>query len=314
VSNWADEVIFVDCLFTRNDSPAYDVGAGSVGGFGAGIADLSFQPFVTTLVNCSIVGNTAGEASGVASYWSHETVLKNCVLWGNSASGEEVSLLGAQIKGNYAASTSCIAGLLQPIPGEDPPDSTNYPGCIDQDPLLASLAPPDARLTAGSPCIDAGDNFAVPAGTVADADGNARFVDDPTVVDGGIGTPPIVDMGCYEFGGGTITPVEGTDGEEGGRSLPFGGTRILAYPNPTRGPVEARWRLRSGAEDGRARFEVFDIAGRLRFQETISGASAEGSFSWDGEGADGRSVGPGVYFVRVRNAGDSAVRRIEVVR
>jgi len=32
-----------------------------------------------------------------------------------------------------------------------------------------------------------------------DLDGNARFVDDPYTPDTGSGTPPIVDMGAYEF-------------------------------------------------------------------------------------------------------------------
>jgi hypothetical protein len=31
-----------------------------------------------------------------------------------------------------------------------------------------------------------------------DLDGESRFVDDPTVVDTGNGTAPIVDMGAYE--------------------------------------------------------------------------------------------------------------------
>jgi hypothetical protein len=54
---------------------------------------------------------------------------------------------------------------------------------------------------AGSPCIDAADNFAV-ADCVLDLDGNERFVNDlDTEPDTGNGTPPIVDMGAYEFGG-----------------------------------------------------------------------------------------------------------------
>ena len=69
----------------------------------------------------------------------------------------------------------------------------------------------DYRLRAGSPCIDAGDNDAVP-NDILDLDGDGdtgepipfdlaggpRFLDDPTVPDTGQGTPPIVDMGAYE--------------------------------------------------------------------------------------------------------------------
>ncbi|MHC4981264.1 MAG: hypothetical protein ACYTGT_19950, partial [Planctomycetota bacterium] len=49
--------------------------------------------------------------------------------------------------------------------------------------------------------IDAGDNAAVPPGQDTDLDGNPRFVDDGCTEDTGVGDPPIVDMGAYEFQG-----------------------------------------------------------------------------------------------------------------
>ena len=52
-------------------------------------------------------------------------------------------------------------------------------------------------LQPGSPCIDAGDNTAVPKGVLRDLDGNPRFVDDACSGHGG----PVVDMGAYEFQG-----------------------------------------------------------------------------------------------------------------
>ncbi|MFQ5807169.1 MAG: hypothetical protein ACE5I3_12040, partial [Phycisphaerae bacterium] len=99
-------------------------------------------------------------------------------------------------------------------------------GNIDADPLFVDPDGPDNdpntwedndyRLSVGSPCIDAGDNDAVPPdiadldgdGDVDepipfDLDGNPRFVDDPGMPDSGNGTPPIVDMGAYEFQGET---------------------------------------------------------------------------------------------------------------
>ncbi|MHC4094188.1 MAG: hypothetical protein ACYSVY_28595, partial [Planctomycetota bacterium] len=51
------------------------------------------------------------------------------------------------------------------------------------------------------PSIDAADNDAVPEGVTTDLDGNPRFADDPGTLDTGNGTPPIVDMGAYEFQG-----------------------------------------------------------------------------------------------------------------
>ncbi len=65
----------------------------------------------------------------------------------------------------------------------------------------------DLRLQGGSPCIDAGSNdadldaFAPGVQPVAetDFDGNPRFLDDPGTPNSGNGTPPIVDMGAFEF-------------------------------------------------------------------------------------------------------------------
>ena len=70
----------------------------------------------------------------------------------------------------------------------------------------------DYRLPSGSPCVDAGDNEAVPSDThdldgdgitdepiPADLAGSPRFVDDVATTDTGKGTPPIVDMGALEY-------------------------------------------------------------------------------------------------------------------
>ena len=79
----------------------------------------------------------------------------------------------------------------------------------------------DFRLASESPCIDAADNTAVPADlddldddgdvdepTPFDLDGNPRFVDDPATDDTGNGTPPIVDMGAYEFQAGIVAYLD----------------------------------------------------------------------------------------------------------
>ena len=73
----------------------------------------------------------------------------------------------------------------------DPVGNDDVAGTIDD----------DLRLGAGSPCIDTGNNYAVPDGIITDLDGAARFFDDPFSPDGGNGTAPIVDMGPYEFAG-----------------------------------------------------------------------------------------------------------------
>jgi hypothetical protein len=39
----------------------------------------------------------------------------------------------------------------------------------------------------------------VPVGITTDLDGNPRFADDPCKVETGLGDPPVVDMGAYEY-------------------------------------------------------------------------------------------------------------------
>jgi hypothetical protein len=86
----------------------------------------------------------------------------------------------------------------------DDPDTPNVDEGANDD--LGSL-----HLQSGSPCIDAGDNEAVPADTPdLDDDGDIdeplpfdlagapRFIDAPYAPDTGNGIPPIVDMGAYE--------------------------------------------------------------------------------------------------------------------
>ena len=81
----------------------------------------------------------------------------------------------------------------------DPYGSDGLPGGGDD----------DLRLLAGSPCIDAADNSAVPKGITTDLAGNPRFVDDLDTPDTGNGTPPIVDMGAYEFQCGCPADFDG---------------------------------------------------------------------------------------------------------
>ena len=57
------------------------------------------------------------------------------------------------------------------------------------------------RLLPGSPCIDAGDNSAVPAGEPKDLDGNPRVVDGDGDVKPWTGVAETVDMGAYEYAG-----------------------------------------------------------------------------------------------------------------
>lgn len=110
----------------------------------------------------------------------------NCVFWGNSPD---------EFSGGAAVTYSDVAGGR---PGT---------GNIDADPAFADPGNGDFRLSAGSPCIDAGQNNAIAGRTGTDLDGNPRFADDPAAADTGCGVPAVVDMGAYEYQGIPATVV-----------------------------------------------------------------------------------------------------------
>ncbi len=109
-------------------------------------------------------------------------LVHNCILWDNDT--EEL------VDVNGAATTASYSDVQGGWPGT---------GNIDADPLFVAPGSGDYHLLSDSPCIDAADNTAVPKGVVTDLDGYDRFVDIPCTDDTGNGTPPIVDMGAYEF-------------------------------------------------------------------------------------------------------------------
>jgi hypothetical protein len=133
-----------------------------------------------TLTNCTMTGNSADKGGGVYCSLSSPT-LANCILWDDSP--QEI----------YVSSGSPIVAYC------DIQGGWEGEGNIDADPLFVDPVNGDFHLLAGSPCIDAGDNTAVPDGVTTDLDGNPRFVDDPNTPDTGNGEPPIVDMGAYEY-------------------------------------------------------------------------------------------------------------------
>jgi parallel beta-helix repeat protein/predicted outer membrane repeat protein len=160
-----------------------------------------------TLANCTIAGNAA--SSGGAVYClsgSSNPTLTNSILWGDTP--QEIYLYSGtpvvtycDVRGGYAGMGNTNA---PPLFSRSPSDGGDGWGDDPTTPNIDEGANDDygdLRLTAGSPCIDAGDNSAVPAGVVTDLAGNPRFVDDPYQADtGNPGDPPrpVVDMGAYE--------------------------------------------------------------------------------------------------------------------
>ena len=146
----------INCTFSGNSA-----------GSGGGMFNSGGSP---TLTNCTFSWNSAGSGGGMHNSTSNPT-LANCILWANAVS---------QIFGSATVTYSCIKG--------------NWPGTgnINNNPKFVNAAGGDLRLQSGSPCIDKGDNGAVPPAVTTDLDGNPRFAD------GDANGSAVVDMGAFE--------------------------------------------------------------------------------------------------------------------
>ena len=190
-----------NCKFIANSAPS-----GEYPGCGGGMEDVNNSPIVTNctfngnsanygggmfnysnsipiLTNCTFSGNLADYGGGMDNGNVSNPTINNCILWGNTAP------YGPQIY-NFDNSNSNIT--YSNVQGGQPGT-----GNINRTPLFIGAG--DFRLQGSSPCIDAGNNSAMPTGVTTDLAGNPRFIDDPHTFDTGAGTPPIVDMGAFEY-------------------------------------------------------------------------------------------------------------------
>ena len=196
-----------DCKFIRNS-----------GGNGGAIYNNYSNP---TITNCAFARNESSfEGGGIANNYGNPTVT-NCTFFGNTAKD-----FGGGMSNAGGISVPTVANCI--LWGNHPDQITNHPviryceieggwngvGNIDADPLFANENGSDLRSRSGSPCIDAGDNAAVPAGVTTDMDGNVRRVDDPCASNTGHGRGAVVDMGAFELcvpqgcGNGVCSPGE----------------------------------------------------------------------------------------------------------
>ncbi|MCP4707237.1 MAG: hypothetical protein GY869_01315, partial [Planctomycetes bacterium] len=123
--------------------------------------------------NCTIINNTADNVGGGIYIGGSSTLLKNSIIYGNSATST---------KTNYCISTSGTKDLFERCSSVPlPPGTDNIAG----DPLIVNISAGNYHLLSNSPCIDAGNNNFAPM--PVDLAGNPRIFNNT------------VDMGCYEF-------------------------------------------------------------------------------------------------------------------
>jgi hypothetical protein len=83
---------------------------------------------------------------------------------------------------------------------------------------------------------------------------------------------------------------------------------LVIFPNPFR--ERAYVALAAGLDDGPVTVDVHDVSGRCIRKLAAGG----GATSWDGQDDSGRSVSPGVYFIRVQSKVETRSSRVTRIR
>ncbi len=173
-----------------------------------------------TVVGCTLHANHAGDRGGGFAMSGSHLGLTGSILWANTdpnstAEGRQLFLYS----GTASVNRSCVQGWTGSFGGV---------GNIGSDPKFVNAGAGVLLLSAGSPCIDAGDNTAVPADALdLDGDGNTaeavpidtagdpRFRNDLGSPDTGVpgnGHAAVVDMGAFEFQGNSCEADFNNDG------------------------------------------------------------------------------------------------------
>ena len=187
------------------------------------------------MVGCDIVSN-----NGLGVEMGHWSMMRNCIVWNNDGS----------LSGDYNPdSVHCCAFSdgTHAYGGNISLSLDNYaadgPHFVYATPRGPHTRSGDWHLTAGSPCIDAGDTTR--GGSYAtDLDGTPRLLRQG------------IDIGCYEY-------VGNTQGINSAAAAP-----LAIYPNPCNGTA-----LCEGVEAG-SLLRVYDITGRCLYTATASSGTA----------------------------------------
>jgi len=174
-----------NCTFNGNEAAS-----------GGAISNSESRPILT---DCSFIANKADENGGaIYGVWDSTIRVNNCILWLDQAvKGNEVfidSYEGTHPSTAIIAYSDVKGGSAEVYVGANCVLNWGN-GNVKSDPLFMDADGADnivgtqddnLRLLHGSPCLDTGDNSAVPPTLLTDLDGNPRIVNS------------IVDMGAYE--------------------------------------------------------------------------------------------------------------------
>lgn len=194
----AGPVVIANCIFAGQDLTADDGPSGAPTRGGAVFDEITDEGVTRSIVSCIFSLNKASIGGGIAasplSSYSHEMLVHNCIVWGNSTQGEEPSEIGPGLTVKY----SNVRGGYG--------DSSDHN--LDADPEFEELTLGAANLLAlqsSSPCIDAGHNDLVVIDDInVGDDDNLEEPGPDLLLTRRIQPRPgfeeaLVDMGAYEF-------------------------------------------------------------------------------------------------------------------
>ncbi len=193
ISNQSADPTIVNCMFTDNFAAVFGGAilnksatvqlincsfSGNTADFGGG-AMYSTGASLVTMINCTLAQNTADYGGGIWTAGGADVTGYNSIIWDNSPT---------QIKDSSPAVTTLHDCNI--MGGWSGPGTNN----MSEPPVFVDPANGDYRLAPDSPCINPGDDSALPPNVNTDLDGNPRYVG------------PAVDLGPFESqeaGGGS---------------------------------------------------------------------------------------------------------------
>ena len=163
-------------------------------------AACSTHDGTTTLTNCTVSGNSAGDTGG--GLYNHDSPYSTLTIGNTIVAGNTATTSGPDAVGTIASQGNNLIGKTDGSSGWVGSDLT---GTIAAplNPLLAPLGnyggpTQTMALLPGSPAIDAGNNALIPAGVTTDQRGLPRIVN------------TVVDIGAFESSGFTIAVTSGS--------------------------------------------------------------------------------------------------------
>ncbi len=310
----ASHPLVEDCRFTGNISTTF------------GGAMLCYTNSEPTVRDCRFLGNEAPSTGGAVYLgWSSHAVFENCLFAAN------ISTLGGGALRCYENSDPQLSGCTfhansAEYGGAVYATDTSYPTL--QNTIIAFSIQGEAMYFGGGAlasltCCDLygndGGDWVAEIASQYGIDGN--FSSDPLFCDAdsydcGLQEQspcaPENNPGCGLVGQGGVGC-----GSQGIEDDPSDQLQLKAYalPNPSRGRVAIHYEVPflpgPGAE---VELAIYDASGRL--MRNLAPGVAEGGHhqtTWDGAGRDGQPVAEGIYFFRLKVAGNIVTRHLVIL-